>query len=136
VRSGSVASLKPGFVGAGFPAIAASRRGRLGVGPERAAGLRFSSCVADTAAVLDTLDTLDGAPVLVGTASAAWRPSGSPGSRPGEDRIVSPRLARKTARHYGAEPRLYPGHGHWITQEPGWQAIADDIIGWLSSNPR
>src|ERR1700724_1114730 len=43
--------------------IAASRRGRLGVGPGRAAGLRFDSYVEDTAAVLGTLP---GKPILVG----------------------------------------------------------------------
>ena len=53
-----------------------------------------------------------------------------------EDRIVSPRLVRKTARHYGTEPRLYDRHGHWIIQEPGWQAIADEVLAWLSSNLR
>ena len=39
-------------------------------------------------------------------------------------------------RHYGVEPRLYAGHGHWILQGPGWRAIASDILGWLSSSPR
>jgi hypothetical protein len=53
-----------------------------------------------------------------------------------DDRIVSPRLVRKTARHYHVEPRLYGGHGHWIIQEPGWQAIAGDILSWLSPNLR
>jgi pimeloyl-ACP methyl ester carboxylesterase len=216
------------FADAGFPAIAASRRGRLGVGPERAAGLRFASYVADTAAVLDTLDDT---PVLVGhslgglvaqrlaergraralvllasappamlTAQAIALPRFAPNmprimtgrpfivgadacsvlalnrvppeDRPPihahlthesgkvyrslmlgtvrvraskvrvpvfvaggtQDRIVSPRLVRKTARHYGVEPRLYAGHGHWLIQEPGWQAVADDIVAWLSSH--
>jgi pimeloyl-ACP methyl ester carboxylesterase len=53
-----------------------------------------------------------------------------------EDRIISPRLVRKTARHYHAEPRLYSGHGHWIIQEPGWQIIADDILSWLTTSLR
>jgi pimeloyl-ACP methyl ester carboxylesterase len=216
------------FAGAGYPATAASRRGRLGVGPERAAGLRFGSYVEDTAAVLGAVG---GKPILVGhslgglvaqrlaelgraralvllasappamlTAQAIALPRFAPNmpkimtgrpfivgagacsvlalnkvppdERPPihahlthesgkvyrslmlgtvrvkaskvrvpvfvaggtEDRIVSPRLVRKTARHYGVEPRLYAGHGHWILQEPGWQAVASDILGWLSSS--
>jgi len=51
-----------------------------------------------------------------------------------EDRIVSPRLTRKTARHCGAGPLLYANHGHWLLQEPGWEAIADDALAWLSSS--
>jgi pimeloyl-ACP methyl ester carboxylesterase len=53
-----------------------------------------------------------------------------------QDRIVSASLIRKTARHYGVQPHLYDGHGHWLIQEPGWQAVAGDILGWLSSNLR
>jgi pimeloyl-ACP methyl ester carboxylesterase len=215
------------FARAGFPAVAASRRGRLGVGPERAAGLGFDSYFADTAAVLDTLPArpvvvghslgglvaqrlaeagrvralvlLASAPPAMLTAQAIALPhflpnmpkimSGRPfivgagacsvlalnevppDQRPPihahlthesgkvyrslmfgtvrvkaskvrvpvfvaggtEDRIVSPRLVRKTGRHYGVQPHLYTGHGHWIIQEPGWQAIADDILGWLAS---
>lgn len=41
-----------------------------------------------------------------------------------------------SARHYGTGPRLYPGHGHWLLQEPGWEAIADDALAWLSASLR
>jgi pimeloyl-ACP methyl ester carboxylesterase len=41
---------------AGHPAIAPARRGRVGVGPDRAAGLTVDDYVADTIAVLNTLD--------------------------------------------------------------------------------
>jgi pimeloyl-ACP methyl ester carboxylesterase len=216
------------FADAGFPAIAASRRGRLGVGPARAAGLRFASYVDDTAAVLDTLPgpavlvghslgglvaqrlaelgraralvLLASAPPAVLTAQSvalprfapqmprimAGRPfivgAGAcsalalnqvpPDQRPPihaqlthesgkvyrslmlgtvrirarnvrvpvfvaggtEDRIVSPRLVRTTARHYGVPQHSYAGHGHWLIQEPGWQAIANDVLAWLSAS--
>lgn len=48
-----------------------------------------------------------------------------------EDRIISTRLLRKTARHYGVEARVRPGHAHWLLQEPGWEQIADDVLAWL-----
>ena len=48
-----------------------------------------------------------------------------------DDRIVSPRLARRTARHYGTAARSYAGRAHWLVQEPGWEEIADDVLGWL-----
>lgn len=47
----------------GFPCVAASRSGRLGVGPERAAGLSFDDYVDDTLAVIDAADD---EPILVG----------------------------------------------------------------------
>src|ERR1700687_5185827 len=51
------------FSEAGYPSVAAARRGRLGVGPERAAGLRFDAYGDDTLAVIDALGA---SPVLVG----------------------------------------------------------------------
>jgi pimeloyl-ACP methyl ester carboxylesterase len=51
------------FAAAGFGSVAASRRGRLGVGPGRAAGLTFDDYVEDTEAVLETLN---GPAILVG----------------------------------------------------------------------
>ncbi len=41
---------------AGRPAIAPARRGRVGVGPDKAAGLTFDDYIDDTVSVLDTLD--------------------------------------------------------------------------------
>jgi pimeloyl-ACP methyl ester carboxylesterase len=216
------------FAGAGFPAIAASRSGRLGTGPARAAGLRFDDYIADTAAVLDTLPDkpvlvghslgglvaqrlaelgraralvllasappamltaqpialqrfapnigkiMTGRPFIVGNDACSVLALNQvpPAQRPPihahlthesgkvyrslmfgtvrvnaakvkvpvfvaggtDDRIISARLTRKTARHYRVEPRLYPGHGHWLIQEPGWQAIADDVLSWLASS--
>lgn len=215
------------FSEAGYPSVAVSRRGRLGVGPERAAGLNFEAYVDDTRAVLDELGE---APVLVGhslgglvaqrlaeggraralvllasappamlTAQAVALPrfvpnmprimTGRPfivsgracsaialnqvpeGERPAihahlthesgkvyrsmmlgtirvkaakvavpvfvvggtKDRIISPRLVRRTARHYGVEARVYDGHGHWIIEEPGWEQVADDVLSFLTA---
>ena len=215
------------FAAAGYDAWAPARRGRHGVGPDRAEGLRFEDYVADTLTVLDALAP-PVAPVVVGhslggliaqriaelgraraivllasappamlTAQAVALPrfvpqlprimSGRPfimgndacsvlalnevpePERPAihahlthesgavyrslmlgrvridagkvrvpvfvasgpEDRIVSSRLNRQTARHYGVEARSYEGRGHWIVQEPGWEQVADDVLGWL-----
>src|SRR5690242_6466896 len=54
------------FAAAGYPSLAVSRRGRLGVGPDRAEGLRFSDYVDDTIAVLYALGPLETPPVVVG----------------------------------------------------------------------
>src|SRR5262249_37227024 len=47
----------------GGACVALSRRGRLGVGPERAAGVRFADYLEDT---LKAIDALGEAPILVG----------------------------------------------------------------------
>jgi alpha-beta hydrolase superfamily lysophospholipase len=52
-----------------------------------------------------------------------------------EDRIVSRRLVRGTARHLRAELREYQGRGHWLVGEPGWKDIANEIIDWIESGP-
>jgi pimeloyl-ACP methyl ester carboxylesterase len=56
-----------GWMGAlaarGWGGISAARRGRLGVGPERASGLTISDYVADT---LKVIDALGEAPVVIG----------------------------------------------------------------------
>lgn len=215
----------PLLAAAGHPAYAVARRGRLGVGPERAAGLSVSDYLDDTLAAVDALSD---PPVLLGhslggllaqkaaeagrgralvllapapprmlTAQAvalpgylpnlprimAGRPflvSGNACTRlalnevPAEqrpalhatlvpesgkvyrsmmfgtvrvdrrkvgvpvlvlggdrDRVVSRRLLRATARHYGAELRMLPGHAHWLLGEPGSEAIAAQVVGWL-----
>ena len=48
-----------------------------------------------------------------------------------EDRIISTRLLRKTAHHYGVRPRVLAGRGHWLMAEPGWQQLVDDVLAWL-----
>lgn len=56
----------------------------------------------------------------------------------GRDRIVTARsvsvTARKLVRNHPSNTYMeYPQHGHWIIGEPGWQAVAQDIRGWLES---
>ena len=51
------------FAKQGWHCIAASMRGRLGIGPERAKGVAIKDYVADTLKVIDTLDQL---PIVVG----------------------------------------------------------------------
>jgi pimeloyl-ACP methyl ester carboxylesterase len=53
-----------------------------------------------------------------------------------EDRIVSRRLVRGTARHLGAKLREYPGRGHWLIAEPGWKDLANDVLDWIESGPQ
>jgi pimeloyl-ACP methyl ester carboxylesterase len=50
-----------------------------------------------------------------------------------DDRVVSTALARWTAERYGAELKLYDGHGHWLLEEPGWETLAADVGVWLGS---
>jgi pimeloyl-ACP methyl ester carboxylesterase len=216
------------FTEAGYHSVAASRRGRMGVGPDRAAGLSFESYVDDTLAVIDELGD---APIVIGhslggllaqrlaelgracaiallasappaalTAQKIALPRFAPNlprimsGRPfmvgnnacsvlalnrvpeseraaihahlthesgkvyrsmmlgtirirasrvsvpvfvaggDDDRIISTRLVRKTARHYGVDARLYPNHGHWLLEEPGWEDLAGDVLAWLEAN--
>ena len=51
-----------------------------------------------------------------------------------EDHIISARLLRKTARHYGIDAHVYDGRGHWILEEPGWEQVADDVLAWLTAD--
>ena len=38
---------------------------------------------------------------------------------------------RRVASKYGAELREYPGRGHWLHEEPGFEMIAAEIVSWL-----
>ena len=48
------------------------------------------------------------------------------------DTIVSQREIQRTAAIYGAEAEIIPGMAHDMMLEPGWQAVAERIAGWLS----
>ena len=48
-----------------------------------------------------------------------------------QDRIVSQSLLRFTAQRYQAKLQVLEGHAHWLLEEPGWEAIADDVATWL-----
>ena len=51
-----------------------------------------------------------------------------------EDRIISAGLTKRTARHYGVQPRIHEGRGHWIIGEPGWETLVDHVAVWLDAN--
>jgi non-heme chloroperoxidase len=50
-----------------------------------------------------------------------------------EDRLHPPAMMRKVARRYKPYSTYFefPGHGHWLIGEPGWQQIAECIVDWL-----
>ena len=213
---------------AGHQALAPARRGRVGIGPDKAAGLTFEDYVQDTVEVLDTLDDpavlvghslgallaqrlaeqgraraivliapappamlsaqavalphflpkmpriMAGRPFVMGPAacSALALNEMPQAQRPAvharithesgkvyrslmlgsvridarkvqvpvyvgagtEDRIISTALVKKTARHYGVEPRMHEGRGHWIIAEPRWESLVDDVADWIDHN--
>jgi pimeloyl-ACP methyl ester carboxylesterase len=47
--------------------------------------------------------------------------------------IVSQRQIRRTAAVYGTEAEIFPDMGHNMMLEPGWQAVAERIDGWLTT---
>ena len=40
--------------------------------------------------------------------------------------------ARDTARRLGARLEVMPQMSHWLIGEPGWEAVADRCLAWLS----
>jgi pimeloyl-ACP methyl ester carboxylesterase len=51
----------------------------------------------------------------------------------GADAMWGRRPARESARAYRTEPEFFPNMGHNMMLEPGWQAVAERIHGWLAS---
>jgi len=50
-----------------------------------------------------------------------------------KDRLTPPGVVRRTAALFpGSRYRQYPGQGHWVLGQPGWQTIAQDVVTWLS----
>jgi pimeloyl-ACP methyl ester carboxylesterase len=48
------------------------------------------------------------------------------------DRLTPPSVVRRIADRFdGAEYREYPGQGHWVLGQPGWQEIAADAAQWM-----
>jgi pimeloyl-ACP methyl ester carboxylesterase len=48
-----------------------------------------------------------------------------------DDFIVRAWQVRATARAYGVEAQLFPGMGHAMMLDVGWQAVADRMAEWL-----
>jgi pimeloyl-ACP methyl ester carboxylesterase len=56
------------------------------------------------------------------------------------DRATLPAGVRKVAAKYARSPvqgefREYPGHAHWIVDEPGTDKVVADILAWLAKAP-
>ncbi|MCP4602927.1 MAG: alpha/beta hydrolase [Proteobacteria bacterium] len=49
-----------------------------------------------------------------------------------DDMLVSSREVEKTARTYGAETQIFPGMGHGMMLDVGWQGVAGRIMEWLN----
>ncbi len=49
------------------------------------------------------------------------------------DGIFSPREVEATARAYHTAATLYPGMGHNLMQDTGWERVAADIVAWLTA---
>ncbi len=47
-----------------------------------------------------------------------------------DDRLIVPWVANRLAARYQVVPQLYPGRGHMIQLEPGWEVVADDLMRW------
>jgi pimeloyl-ACP methyl ester carboxylesterase len=50
-----------------------------------------------------------------------------------KDRLVPPGVVRRTAQCFAhvSDYVEYPGQGHWVVGQPGWDRIADDVVAWL-----
>lgn len=52
---------------------------------------------------------------------------------PLDDASTRPETYRAVSRYLGADHYEYPGHGHWVFAEPGWQRVASDVLSWLAN---
>jgi pimeloyl-ACP methyl ester carboxylesterase len=50
-----------------------------------------------------------------------------------DDTIVSERQIRRTAAVYGTDAEIFRDMAHDMMLEPGWQAVAERIDGWLTA---
>ncbi len=51
----------------------------------------------------------------------------------GCDGDITPKELHETARAYGTKAEIFPDMGHDMMLEPGWQAVAERIDGWLAA---
>jgi pimeloyl-ACP methyl ester carboxylesterase len=51
-----------------------------------------------------------------------------------KDRIYRPDEARRTARAYDTDARIFEGMGHELMLEPGWAHVAGAIEAWLADH--
>ena len=50
-----------------------------------------------------------------------------------QDGVFTVDEVQATARAYQTEAEIFPGIGHDMMLEPGWQAVAEHIASWLNS---
>ena len=50
-----------------------------------------------------------------------------------DDALTPVRTSRAIARRFGGTARVYDGHAHYLIREPGWEAIADDVLDWIDA---
>jgi pimeloyl-ACP methyl ester carboxylesterase len=50
-----------------------------------------------------------------------------------KDRLTPPGVVHGVAKYFAhvSDYVEYPGQGHWVVGQPGWQRIADDAAAWL-----
>jgi pimeloyl-ACP methyl ester carboxylesterase len=51
-----------------------------------------------------------------------------------QDAIFTESEVRSTARAYGVEAEIFPGMGHDMMLDQGWQGVADRIDGWMRTD--
>lgn len=51
-----------------------------------------------------------------------------------EDNAEPARSVRRVASKYNAELHEYPGRGHWLHEEPGFEKIAAGMLSWLEQH--
>jgi pimeloyl-ACP methyl ester carboxylesterase len=54
----------------------------------------------------------------------------------GLDGFFTPREVAATARAHRTEPVMFPGMGHNMMLERGWEAVADRIERWVGASLR
>lgn len=47
------------------------------------------------------------------------------------DQLIPVFHVRSTAAVYGSQPEIFPEMGHALMLEPGWENVAETILGWL-----
>ncbi len=48
-----------------------------------------------------------------------------------DDRVIPVEAVQQSARTLGAEFKEYSGHGHWMMEEEGWEAVVNDVHRWV-----
>jgi pimeloyl-ACP methyl ester carboxylesterase len=50
-----------------------------------------------------------------------------------KDKLTPPGVVKRAAKRFDhvADYVEYPGQGHWVLGQPGWQRIAEDTAAWL-----